>query len=419
MASTFRELQDEEELQERLRLLTEAGMTGLQEPNLGAALVAPPQEVSPLEKSRQAVLAAYTPPRQTPAEQALETELIQTQAGKTITEKQRATRRADRGRGIMGIAGGMYRRHKDKGLYGSQVESEVDLQTSLAKSKRAADRKAAIRKGEIELATGGFTHELGMAEQNDQQDFVREKGNSTTMYSSTTGAPMTFVEGYDGALEGPNGETAEGYQPDIPADTLKATRGREKVTRLIDELGGTYVDLFMKGGGLSEGQTGGQNLVNFTRNSFSAVEKAFGGDVASIRSKIDSIKPILISEFRRAAELGVKGMDTQREIDFYMNALGDPNSTLEANLAAMAMFQSVYGADILSEDSPMYKLLQSPHVKAEQVKLRERFMDARDARYGEFDEISDPRYVTQLKWDSMLPEQRRRAEANGFVRMPD
>ena len=65
MASTFRELQDEHELQERLRLLTGAGMTGLQEPDSGAALVAPPRESSPLAAYRLAVSSADTPPEQT------------------------------------------------------------------------------------------------------------------------------------------------------------------------------------------------------------------------------------------------------------------------------------------------------------------------------------------------------------------
>ena len=175
----------------------------------------------------------------------------------------------------------------------------------------------------------------------------------------------------------------------------------------------------MKGGGVGEGQTGGQNLVNFARNSFSSVEKAFGGEVATIRSKIDAIKPILISEFRRAAELGVKGMDTQREIDFYMSALGDQNSTLESNLAAMSRFQDVYGADILPEDSPMYKLLQSPQIEAEKTRLRQQFMDKRDARYEKFDRISQPIYVTQQVWDSKSPAQQRRAKQNGYARMLD
>tara|TARA_R110000822_G_C15278565_1_gene489943 strand:+ start:104 stop:1363 length:1260 start_codon:yes stop_codon:yes gene_type:complete len=419
MASTFRELQDEQELQERLRLLTGAGMTGLQEPDSGAALVAPLQEVSPLEKSRQAVRAAYTPPGQTPEEQALEADLIQTQAGKYITQKQRDARIQDRGRGLLGMAGGLYRKRRDKKLYDSQVVSEIGSQTALAKSKRAAAMKAAIRAGEIEIATGDYDGQLALAKQNDQQDFVGQKGSSKTMYNSKNGSPMTFVEGYDGKLTGPNGESAEGFQPDVPAKALEANRGREKVTKLIGELGGTYVDLFMKGGGVGEGQTGGQNLVNFARNSFSSVEKAFGGEVATIRSKIDAIKPILISEFRRAAELGVKGMDTQREIDFYMSALGDQNSTLESNLAAMSRFQDVYGADILSEDSPMYKLLQSPQIEAEKTRLRQQFVDKRDARYEKFDKISQPIYVTQQVWDSKSPAQQRRAKQNGYARMLD
>ena len=279
--------------------------------------------------------------------------------------------------------------------------------------------KAAIRAGEIEIATGDYDGQLALAKQNDQQDFVGQKGSSKTMYNSKNGSPMTFVEGYDGKLTGPNGESAEGFQPDVPAKALEANRGREKVTKLISELGVTYVDLFMKGGGVGEGQTGGQNLVNFARNSFSSVEKAFGGEVATIRSKIDAIKPILISEFRRAAELGVKGMDTQREIDFYMSALGDQNSTLESNLAAMSRFQDVYGADILPEDSPMYKLLQSPQIEAEKTRLRQQFMDKRDARYEKFDRISQPIYVTQQVWDSKSPAQQRRAKQNGYARMLD
>ena len=67
----------------------------------------------------------------------------------------------------------------------------------------------------------------------------------------------------------------------------------------------------------------------------------------------------------------------------------------------------------------MYKLLQSPQIEAEKTRLRQQFMDKRDARYEKFDRISQPIYVTQQVWDSKSPAQQRRAKQNGYARMLD
>lgn len=74
-----------------------------------------------------------------------------------------------------------------------------------------------------------------------------------------------------------------------------------------------------------------------------SVGRMTGSQAQSIRNQIDQLKPLLIQDIRKASEMGVRGMDSEKELAFYLQAVTDTKKDIQANLAAVLVLDSVYG----------------------------------------------------------------------------
>lgn len=61
------------------------------------------------------------------------------------------------------------------------------------------------------------------------------------------------------------------------------------------------------------------------------------------RDEINQIKPLLIQEIRQASAMGAKGMDSEKELRFYLQAATDPTRSIESNMAALEVLDKAYG----------------------------------------------------------------------------
>lgn len=73
------------------------------------------------------------------------------------------------------------------------------------------------------------------------------------------------------------------------------------------------------------------------------VGRAMGTEAQSIRNRIGSMQPLLIQEIRKATEMGARGLDSNRELSFYLQAATDPTRDIQSNKAAIKVLDTAYG----------------------------------------------------------------------------
>lgn len=129
-----------------------------------------------------------------------------------------------------------------------------------------------------------------------------------------------------------------------------------KVTKNVTEVLDIYNKLDELGAVPSVKRSTGENL----RISASVtgvgqfLDKKVAGEAQSLRNQIAAIKPTLMSAIRQATEMGAKGLDSEKELEFYMAALSDPTQDVESSKAALKILNDNYGLGIDIDISPEY-----------------------------------------------------------------
>lgn len=131
-----------------------------------------------------------------------------------------------------------------------------------------------------------------------------------------------------------------------PADTAKQDTARAGVTDGINTMAKAYLDLRDQGGAVSSDQKWlTQNLPNYIASTGIGQigGRALGTDEQRLRDLIATQKPALMGAVRQASDMGVKGMDSEKELQFYLNALGDPSMDVRTSLAALEVLNNNLG----------------------------------------------------------------------------
>lgn len=159
--------------------------------------------------------------------------------------------------------------------------------------------------------------------------------------------PGTVVQ-YDGksyrVLQRPAKQTATSAK----AQELKAQREQAQRTlnSTLGSLANNYVQLFKMGSITSSSRSPAQNI----RASIEAstpgqlIGGVLGTESQTLRQTIKNATPIVMNTIRQAAQMGVRGMDSNKELEFYTQAVGDPTKPIEANLAALVVLDMAYGS---------------------------------------------------------------------------
>ena len=80
------------------------------------------------------------------------------------------------------------------------------------------------------------------------------------------------------------------------------------------------------------------------------LQNMVGSDIQSIRNSIKNKQPALINMIRQASEMGVRGLDTPQELQFHLQATGDPSKDIQSNLAALVVLDDQYGTGTLRDE---------------------------------------------------------------------
>jgi hypothetical protein len=139
--------------------------------------------------------------------------------------------------------------------------------------------------------------------------------------------------------------------------TGKTASPKDKVhagmSNTLAEMAGHYADLH-KMGGLFDPNEGAldrnwdriRGKYDWAENLASGLPGELGKTYAQereIRTAIESIRPKLVNFIRKAEEMGAKGMDSEKELEFFLKQATDPSVGWKTNFAAIRRLDEAYG----------------------------------------------------------------------------
>lgn len=129
------------------------------------------------------------------------------------------------------------------------------------------------------------------------------------------------------------------------AEENSLDNAKKGVAGVLTDLGNVYLGLQDKGAMVDPKKSWVANLQARTAASGlgQAVGGAFGTEEQTLRDNIANMRPILINEIRKATQMGAKGMDSEKELQFYLQAATDPTKSIDANLDAIDRLNKAYG----------------------------------------------------------------------------
>lgn len=141
-------------------------------------------------------------------------------------------------------------------------------------------------------------------------------------------------------------------QSRIDAQTEKANakkeqqdKAKEMVSGLLNELSDYYDELKGKGAAIDTTKSGPANAYASLRASpvGQMVGGAVGTEEQTVRDKIKQTSPMLMNAIRQATAMGARGLDSNAELKFYLQAVTDPAKSIQFNKAALKILDTAYG----------------------------------------------------------------------------
>ena len=166
----------------------------------------------------------------------------------------------------------------------------------------------------------------------------------------------------DSSLKAPSGfrYTEAGDLEAIPGGPAFIKQDKSKalgqVSNVLSEIR-TYYNELQQRGGIVDVTKGGMSNIGAKIGS-SKIGQATGGmlgtETQSIRQKILSSRPLLINFIRQASNMGARGLDSEKELEFYLSAATDPTKDVQSNMAAIQRLDEAYGlGSMMVEKSSM------------------------------------------------------------------
>ena len=174
-------------------------------------------------------------------------------------------------------------------------------------------------------------------------------------------------------------------------ETLKA---KTTLTKSLVRMKSLYEDLRKEGGIVDTDNVGLGNAWAWSKSTGlgQGVQNAIGTKEQSIRNEIKAIKPNLINAVRKASGMGAKGMDSEKELEFFLQTVTDEKKDFQSNIAAIAGLDRALGLDIGMEITPDLQ------VKIDEIHAE---YDRRKAEMG-WGKAAEPKPLTDEEKDNEL-----------------
>ena len=156
-----------------------------------------------------------------------------------------------------------------------------------------------------------------------------------------TGPPQVKMEPVPGGggAQRPMSVPLEGSPED------KAIKAKSDMTRTLGDMGKGYQELDKMGAIPNPDRTPAENVGAAARSSGvgQSVGQATGDPAASVRQRILNKRPLLINHIRQITGMGAKSMDSNTELNFYMQMTSDPHKDVWSNYAALDQLDQQFG----------------------------------------------------------------------------
>lgn len=127
-------------------------------------------------------------------------------------------------------------------------------------------------------------------------------------------------------------------------EQLAKLKGTKDFSREVASAANDYVQLFKLDAAVGEGANVLDKSINFLTAKYGqGFARMLGTDPQVYRDKIEIAKPTLINAIRQATGMSAKAMDSDKELQFYLQALSDTTKPLAANLKALLAIERRYG----------------------------------------------------------------------------
>jgi len=119
------------------------------------------------------------------------------------------------------------------------------------------------------------------------------------------------------------------------------TRMSGNLSKLVDH----YINLDSAGAILNVDNTSFENVIAALRSSDVGQQtgRIFGTNEQSIRNSIRKLKPLLIQDIRQSTDMGARGLDSEKELEFYLQAATDEKTDIQSNIAAIVVLDEAFG----------------------------------------------------------------------------
>jgi hypothetical protein len=109
------------------------------------------------------------------------------------------------------------------------------------------------------------------------------------------------------------------------------------VTKTLMGMANNLNRLYKMGVAVSSTQGAGQNVLNRIRATDfgQGIEGALGTEAQAVRQAFKNAIPVYINDMRQATEMSAKGMDSEKELEFYLRSAGDEKSDVVTSMAAL------------------------------------------------------------------------------------
>ncbi len=130
------------------------------------------------------------------------------------------------------------------------------------------------------------------------------------------------------------------------------SEAKDQLTNTVGQLKKNYDTLLSEGGIVSTSSTGVQNLG--ARLSSSAAGKFIGGAVGTKtqeqRQSIEQTRPLLLNLIKTATGMSAQQMNSNAEMQLYLNAATNPDLSYEANMSALANLDKMFGLGTIAKE---------------------------------------------------------------------
>jgi hypothetical protein len=231
-------------------------------------------------------------------------------------------------------------------------QTEAELARQARAEEAAANREQRMRELQMRSEDQRLSQQERLAAQRETRDLMMQNQREMAKLQASLRPERNVT------VLGPNGEAitvpqsqAQGlplYNPQaasaLQKDKTKA-QAKEQLSGVVQQLNNSY-NALEQGGGITSTNQGALRNIG-ARIGTSGVGQALGGAVGTEnqrqRQEIQQTRPLLLNLIKEATGMSAQQMNSNAEMQLYLQAATDPTLTVEANRSALANLDRMFG----------------------------------------------------------------------------